>query len=216
MIWRELLLPYLRYSRLDYSFGDDHFQVNGQMIQQLKELDYIQQWRRVKEEKWYHLKLADHSYFLFRLNDTTSYSYLACPLEIKSLRDYLADQGKPYKQWAINECIGEYEEYFSTCALKNYYTPIRYDLDKNSYRKGVHPAAHVHIGISNNIRIGLRRELTPLAFFLFVIRQMYPINWEFLLDSTIGSTVHKKIRNDLAELAEDYYCKKDEHEHYLI
>ncbi len=105
-----------------------------------------------------------------------------------------------------------------SCTEVNYrknFTPIRYDLDNNSYKTGVHPAAHIHIGLDNHIRIGLERELTPLAFLLFVIRQMYPRNWENLLESSISKTLPKKLHVELPKIGNQFFGIHEKSDFYF-
>jgi hypothetical protein len=88
-------------------------------------------------------------------------------------------------------------------------------LDNSSYKSGIHPAAHIHIGLDNDIRIGLEREFTPLAFLLFVIRHMYPRNWENLLNSTISKTLSKKLHADLPKIETKYFGEHEKCDLYF-
>ena len=115
----------------------------------------------------------------------------------------------------VREISEEYNDYLTTVGLRQHWTPIRYDYDPNSYRAGVHPAAHIHIGVDNEIRLGLRRELTPAAFFLFVLRQMYPSNWERLLAQPGGLRINKQVRNNLKQVDTHLFADFDDAEMYL-
>jgi hypothetical protein len=93
---------------------------------------------------------------------------------------------------------------------------IRYDFDGGSFRTGVHPAAHIHIGLDNPIRIGLGKQLTPLAFLLFVIRQMYPENWERLLNNSVHRTLPNKLHINLEKVDDKYFGEHEKSDLYLM
>lgn len=110
----------------------------------------------------------------------------------------------------------EYRLVIDTATLRSTVTPIRYDLDRNAYRTCVHPAAHIHIGLSNEVRLATRREFSPVAFVLFVIRQAYPAHWERLLEFSADLKLERKLRNDLLEVQDAHWHKHDEFQTYLF
>ncbi len=182
-------------------YAPAHWNLDQNMIGELRVLPYIDQWKLALKEKWFHIKMEDHSLFVF--NNTTnepSYQYLQSPLALESFRIFLLKKGLQYNKRNKAEYAADYEFSFDTASLKDNLTPIRYDVDKQAYKAGWHPMAHLHIGLDNGIRIALRRKLSPLAFSLFVMRHMYPESWvrllpfsdQFKLRRVVRETLHKR------------------------
>jgi hypothetical protein len=65
----------------------------------------------------------------------------------------------------------DYELYLGSDLAERSVTPLRYDYEPERYRCGVHPAAHVHFGLANEIRLCSKRIMNPVSFTLFVIRR---------------------------------------------
>lgn len=214
-IWQPTFRQYLRAANIEHLYPKSPTMLNSGDIAALKQLDYVEQWKYAREECLYHLYLSDHSFFIFKINDTPSYSYFDCPLEVKTISEYLVEIGWPVTEKNINLNKEDYDEYISTANIRNNVTPIRYDYDVKSYKTGIHPAAHIHIGLDNQIRIGMERQLTPLAFLLFVIRQMYPENWKRLLDNPISSTLPRKTHLDLEMVSKKYFGSHEKSDLYL-
>ena len=163
-------------------YGNKHFRLDNAAIRELRQCSYFDQWRLATENKWYHVRLEDHSLFLFDPDRGPSYSYLQCPLDVISYRDYLDSMDLEFTRTNRVRYQREYEEVMSTAVLRAHVTPIRYDMDASAYATCLHPAAHIHVGLENEIRLAVRREMRPVAFFLFVMRQMYPSSWRCLLE----------------------------------
>lgn len=216
-MWNNVFKQYLNYAKLQHTYPNQFFKIDKNVISTLKEMDYTNQWKTAKENGWYHLYLADHSFFIFKTNDgSPSYSFYDRPIEAKTIKEFLSEIiREPATQRNFNLYQEEYDTYLTTVNYRKNFTPIRYDLDNNSYKTGVHPAAHIHIGLDNHIRIGLERELTPLAFLLFVIRQMYPRNWENLLESSISKTLPKKLHVELPKIGNQFFGIHEKSDFYF-
>jgi hypothetical protein len=211
------LQPYFRYAGLGVvKLAHNNFRFTQQMVSELRQLNYVDQWKLSRSNSWCHVMLDDLSYFSFSdLAGKPSYGYYPCPLEIESLADYLRERDiEPTKRNKM-EAAEEYDLAIETATLKESLTPIRYDIDTNAYRVCVHPTAHLHIGRDNQIRIATRRIMTPLAFVLFVIRQTYPENWTKLLTYSDSLKLARKIRSGLPEIKEPNWTEKDEIQSYL-
>ncbi len=198
-------------------YGSPHWKITQEIIGELRVLSYVDQWRRALYEEWFHVKLEDHSLLIFSdVPDRPSFSFLHCPIAVEPFRIYLNRRGVEFN--ARNRAIyaEEYEMEFETAELKRHVTPIRYDVDSNGYRTGVHPAAHIHIGLDNNVRIAVRREMTPLSFTLFVMRQMYPECWAKLLERREQFRLQGAIRDGLQLVQADYWKENDGLELHLV
>lgn len=191
------------------SFGPDHFVISSAMIQELRELDYLDRWRTVLERGWFHVKTTDQSLFLFQEGLCSSYSFLHCPLEIIPFVDYLnlvlRVENTPENRRSYRE---EYEFLFETSSEKRHVTPIRFDYDENGYNSGVHPVAHVHVGLDNQIRI-FSNKMNPTSFVLFVMRHMYPRSWERLIGRTNADQYLRAIRHTNTKLAPRFVTSDD-------
>lgn len=195
----------------------DQFVVRQQIVQELRSLSYLEQWRLAVENEWYHLKLEDHSLFLFQEGGAScSFTFLQCPLEVPSFREYLVGGLRiPYDRENRRTHAQEYEMALETAALKEYISPMRYDRDPAGYRAGVHPLGHMHIGLGNQVRIALRRQISAESFLLFVMRQQYPSCWERLLEHHVALKLAARIRWNCREVDDQWWTDIDQAEFSL-
>lgn len=196
-------------------YGHDHFALATEMVRELRELSYLDQWKTCRSNEWFHIEMEDLSLLLFTEGATSSYSYLQCPLDVPSYRQFLEQRGLAFSTQNRRENLDDYSMLLETAGLRQHLTPMRYDLDPNGYRSGVHPLAHIHIGLSNNVRIGIRKKMTPLAFVLFVMRQAYPESWARLLQQKEVGNVPKKIRLECNDVENDWWQQHDHLELHL-
>lgn len=197
-------------------FGSDHFVLEARMITELREMSYVDRWMTSRTREWFHIEMEDLSIFSFSEGgQAKSYSYIQCPLDVPSFREYLEQLGLAFTTQNRRELTGDYELLLETADLKPHLTPIRYDLDPIGYRSGVHPLAHVHIGLDNNVRLGVRKKMTPLAFVFFVMRQAYPEAWFRLLQHMESKNVERKIRAECEDADKEMWLAHDQIEHYL-
>lgn len=197
-------------------YGPSHLKVTQEIIGELRVLPYFGQWKRALEEEWFHVKMEDHSLFLF--NDGPggpSYSFLHAPVVADSYRSFLIKQGLLYTARNRSQYMEEYGMVFETAQARQHVTPIRYDLDRINYREGVHPVAHIHIGLDNKVRLAVRREMSPVSFALFVMRHMYPECWTRLVERATQFRLKRLMRDGLQVIPEDYWNEIDSIELHL-
>ncbi len=185
------------------------FSVTPAIIRTQRELPYDKMWKAAYDNSWFHIQFDDLSLIQFQQTPSPSYHFLECPLDVPTQRDLLASLGMDFRKRHDAAFLELYAEAVETASFRRNVTPIRYDRDFGSYRSGVHPAAHLHIGLDNDIRLGLPREMTPLAFILFVIRQKYPDNWERVLNSNLASSLQRNVRSSLIPLPGQYWQEAD-------
>lgn len=216
-MYRQRLQSIFRLSNFPVAdYGDDHFVVSPAIIGQLRTQSYFDQWRTALDERWYHVRLEDHSLLVFDENHgRPSYSYIQCPLELESMREYLHGTGREFNVRNAREAQQDYENLQETSQLRVHLTPIRYDFDPPGYRSGTHPLGHIHIGLNNSIRIGVRRAMSPISFALFVMRQMYPESWQRLLAYSANCRLPHLCRHGLPLIADEHWGAFDEIEAYL-
>jgi hypothetical protein len=173
---------------------------------------YLDVWNDCFVGQFYDFQLADNSLFQFQVYRYKplkfSYGYYECPYDCLTYYEFLLQSD--YELLEVGDSFRpEYEEYLTTCSLKLSFTPIRYDYDPGSHVPGRHPAAHVHIGFSNNIRIGARNILKPISFVLFVLRQCYPDRWLSFVNDKQNLTLCSNIRETLNTIDSDNWTALD-------
>lgn len=174
-----------------------------------KDKSYLDVYKICLSSYYYHFELSDGSLLQFRHEGIAplklSYVYYESPYNILTFEDYIADAG-----WATvddelvrKELVSMYEEDISSIAnnsLKKHALEIRYDYGEATYTEGVHPVSHLHIGFKSNIRIGLKKILTPLSFVLFVVRQCYPDYWLNIHNLHEASRLSRNVRDNLRDI----------------
>lgn len=161
-------------------FGTGRFVVDPRIVGDLRVLPYVERWKKALSSDWYHIRMADHSVFIFSEGSRPSYSYLQSPVQVVTFSSYLESIGERDTPRVRAQHREDYMRVFDTAPLREHVTPIRFDYDAASYREGVHPAAHIHIGLENEIRIATNK-MSAASFVMFVMRQIYPQCWERLL-----------------------------------
>jgi len=131
-----------------------------------------------------------------------------------SYLDFLASNALNYYEVGDSFRV-EYEEYLSTCKIKETFTPIRYDFAPSLYTEGRHPASHIHFGHQNEIRVGTKHILRPLSFLLLIIRQHYPNAWQRLIQHEEAVSWCRNVREHLDVIHDVYWNVMDEWEMIL-
>jgi hypothetical protein len=205
------------YAKLQICSKNEHFSgIQPIEIARIRQLTYLEQWQVARDERLYHICLDDQSLISFQdIAGKKSFSYMPCPLIVPSQSDFFKSQFPDLRPSHAKRYQDEYELALLTASPKNHVTPIRLDVDFNSYRCAVHPATHIHFGVDNEIRIATRRMWSPQAFFLFLIRHSYPRNWELLLERRGDLKIERWIRSDLPLLEPDYWGQGDDLQHNL-
>jgi hypothetical protein len=185
-------------------------------------MTYRQVYEECVKEFAYDFRLVDQSLLLFIANGrnandgSLSFSYYECPVEVMTYRDFVAmqlgvsadDAEDELSDWG-DEFRADYEQYVTSVESKRIVTPIRYDYSALAYREGVHPASHVHFGFANEIRVGTRRIMNPVAFVLFVLRQRYPRVWERVFTVRSGRTWCRNVRDNASEVDAAFWNDRD-------
>ena len=187
-----------------------HFVPNSHAIGQLRELSYFEQWKLATANKWYHVRMEDHSLFIF--NDAVgspSYSFLHAPIRADTMREFLKGKKLDITAANVRDNIEEYDLVLETAPLRSHVLPIRFDYDVSGYRPGVHPVAHLHIGLDNNLRIALSRRMSAQSFVLFVMRHLYPESWERLLAQRASFNLAGLLRTSLPPIPPHHWSDID-------
>ena len=180
----------------------------------VRKLTYKESWRHFESFSFFDARLTDGSLFQFKRSDNRkllySFAFIDCPLDAIDYRSFMAGQGLSVDDFGE---LGreEYDTYLTTCSDKLHVTPIRYDYSPALYCEGCHPAAHVHIGEDNPVRLATARLMNPTSFVLFVLRQMFPKVWVRCADKR-DERLLRHVRADLESVPNEYQSAADQHE----
>lgn len=197
---------------------------------EMKGKAYREQYELMFRELAYNFRMGDQSLLRFTRSGedihvgTLSYCYYESPVSVMSYESFVAfyadvaigtREHKEALKEVGSELASDYEDYISNADLKKATTPLRYDYKAEDYRAGIHPASHVHFGSENDIRVGTKRIMTPLAFVLFIIRQRYPVSWDKLQHWNNHAELCRNVRGKLDEVDANYWNDLDEQELFL-
>ncbi|MFT4302240.1 MAG: DUF2290 domain-containing protein [Desulfovibrio sp.] len=173
-----------------------------------RQFSYKQIWEYIYKSNAANFVLFDQSLLLLecpQFNGKYSLAYYDNPYSFITEEEF-----RELFPEATNE---QYRQYLKDeVELNKLVTPIRYDYDPTAYSNGIHPAAHLHIGHKNQIRIGCQHKITPLFFLSFIIRQCYPAKWRELFDQNFYGT---NIKSDIKKIDNIHFNNEDEIELYL-
>jgi hypothetical protein len=203
---------------LDFLEQRNRFPASMPDISFLRKASYPDNWKILVKQNYFHFQLKDNSLFYFLAKndfEILSYSYYECPFLCLTYEEFLGDFNFDPAE-AGHEFYNDYEIYLDGCEIRSSFAPIRYDYDPNAYRQAVHPASHIHIGASNEIRIGCDKILEPISFFLFVIRQIYPSYWTIMLRTKVIEKFHTSRKRDLQSVKADLWNEMDFNELHLV
>lgn len=158
--------------------GSGEVPINGN---KLGDWSYEYFWQEAIKHYWFDLKLLDESFFIFQENTPKRgdfrFAFYECPYHPKlSFDDYCKSSDDDSSE-LVEYLEAEYE--LLAIQKKETVTPIRYEYCEKDFTPSLHPVSHIHFGSNSEVRVGSFHVLTPVAFFLFVIRQCYPKTWDF-------------------------------------
>ena len=111
--------------------------------------------------------------------------------------------------------IEEYEQYISEAKLKDFVTPIRYDYDYSSYDMINHSISHLHIGREEDIRIPLSKVLSPQAFTVLIIKNLYLEYWKKAISKDSFKNVFEKSKQNCTAIEEELFAEFEKYQLYL-
>lgn len=190
------------------------------MAAMVRRRTYSEEFSHYVTKRLYDLRLDDGSLLQFKPpaegSDEYSYCYYQSPAAVMAYREFVRVYFPEFPEDEYTDLLQEdYDLYVTTAGLKDTVTPIRFDYSPSLYKSGVHPAAHLHVGCGNEIRIGAQRLLMPLSFCLFVVRQMYPEYWKRFLELSDAVALCRAIREDLESVDAKFFAERDKMEMVL-
>ncbi|WP_189630511.1 DUF2290 domain-containing protein [Roseivirga thermotolerans] len=185
----------------------------GLNLAEIRKLSFEKLWKTHFAGNCYHFHLLDGALINFNV-ESQSFSYFGNPFDCMTFTDFLHEHG--YMDDSDKYVLGpDYEQYVSECAIKEFPFAIRYDYDETSYNEGLHPVSHLHLGINNSTRIGIKKLIDPEAFIYFIVRQLYPEYWQKVLQDSKQISRIEKAKSAMPAIENKYYNKKDQIELYL-
>lgn len=178
---------------------------------------YLDEWKYYRDNNYFDVVLSDLALLQFaHCGDSVSYSYHACPMDALSYDDFvLKELGEADPNGFVFE--QEYEQYLSQAPVRQNAVTMRFDYDPTVHRPGTHPAGHLHIGHQSHIRLGCAWLMTPLAFVLLVLRQLYPHVWasRCLTDEKIRILARRLRHEEHRLLGGERLSPEEQLEYYL-
>ncbi|WP_100613600.1 DUF2290 domain-containing protein [Confluentibacter citreus] len=156
-----------------------------------KKNKHIELYNAIRDNLDYEIVLFDDSFLQFSYNQNylrfafiqnpsfsyTKYDYLKILFSETDLYGLSEDEMSAM----INE--NEFEQFLNEQQTNSNLVYIRYDFDRNGYNPLLHSCSHIHIGLSENLRIPSSIVLTPLEFVFFSIKQCYYAEWKLYHES---------------------------------
>lgn len=181
----------------------------------IRDLSYDEVWMAHFKKNWYHFLLEDNSLLFFKTEQPESFSYLGCPYVCFSYREFVAENGLDYTE--IRDSLSEdYENYLMQSELKQFPDYFRYDFDPGSYRPGLHPASHIHCGLTESVRIGILYEMDIMAFVGFILRQIYPGVWQTVLKNKGDYPELFGFKQGLTLINKQFYATNDQQQDWYL
>lgn len=134
--------------------------------------------------------LKDESFFSFQYDKDKSsicklkYIFFQFPYEFPTYEQFLDKEFNAKLSDVGYSCREIYSQAASEASIKNHIAILRYDYSEEAYREGIHSASHIHLGFSNSIRLSIDKMLSPEAFTLFIIKQIYISEWSKMILSS--------------------------------
>lgn len=181
-----------------------------------KGMSYIEIWKACLQNRYYHFQLFDNSliYFGYDKADEFSLSYYEFPFAAVSYYEFINSFDLTYNDVG-EELREDYDEYLTTCRVKESIAYLRYDINYEQYAEGKHPVSHLHIGHENNIRIRTEKIMGPASFLCFLLRQNYPDKWIEYVKTKKKQTLLNVVRDKLDAVNHRYVNNLDMCEIYL-
>lgn len=165
----------------------------------------------------YNILLKDFAFFQFGYGkvDGVRFAYYPNPF-IGASQDAVSDLAELREY--VDEGIIDIDEFLHKVSDIRYpqHPPlVRYEFSKSQYVECLHPFSHFHLGFHGENRWSLKRELTPHAFCLMVMRLFYLSFWQKVppivrnnKEETMDDAMHKA-RSECRILGSDEFSEKE-------
>lgn len=153
------------------------------------------------ELRHFNILLADFSFFQYSWSRLQHVRYAYYPNPFVPVQSRLADI-LGLREY-VTEGLLSHEDFLTQLNQQlssNRLAPIRYENAPSERKPFVHPCSHLHVGHGNVGRWPVAKQLTPLAFTLFVVKHHFPDVWKRLDDAECeeGSVFERRMREERA------------------
>lgn len=186
--------------------------------------DYLTIYHSLVNNRDYDLQLRDESLLQFSYNGGEHRMvFIQNPIKYRSFEDFLNELGicQTESKELIEEYKGifceDYSQYLSELNLNSGAVYFRYDIDSRGREKNenIHAYSHLHIGLNNNIRIPVGKELTPLAFVIFVVRHVYYDKWVEINKNRVLLPFFEKFKSQCGSIQSDKWSEFEKKDLYI-
>lgn len=200
---------------------EDHYTDSVKEISRLKSSSHLQIYNEVMNTFSYDILLMDDSVFLFHKDGKDyRFCFIQNPRVKLSWKDFLQnlnveeDNLSPAEFTMYRACYDNNED--DSFTLVDYPVFIRYDVSETEYEEGIHPYAHIHIGLHNEMRIPVSKVLTPEMFTAFVVKMVYYQLWKDKKDKTYLVEFYSSVKKGSEAVSLDFFSEVDKQDLYMI
>lgn len=164
--------------------------------------------------------LSDDSFIRFNATKEgsslkLSYSYCPNPRDYKTYEEFIKDIG--FEEFEETDmALEEYDQYRSEAKLNSKILPIRYDYDEKSHTVPDHATSHIHFGFFEHVRIPVAKILSPQAFTILIIKNLYYQNWKECHDKETYKRIETKHKKKCSELLSTLFCEEEKKYLYFM
>lgn len=179
--------------------------------------DLLNHYKEIVENNDYSFILCDNSLLLFEKSDeenTLRYSFIEFPILFDSYEEFLSEKGLNFEEVGYSY-VQEYNQLVSEADLKKYPQYFRYDYSEREYHELCHSVSHLHVGLSGSTRISISKKLSPLAFILIIIKNVYYSKWKDVVESGDLDSALDNMKSNCPDLDRSLFTVKDKKEFFL-
>jgi len=185
----------------------------------LKTTDYGELHSEMLNNRDFTFQLFDDSLLQFARDEVNGelilgYCYIPFPLQYITYEEFLLINGFDYND-AKDELVEEYEQSMSEALPKKNILTIRYDYSLKEYSEKIHSVSHIHVGFTK-IKLSSAIIMTPIAFLLFLLKQLYYDDWKVLIKDAYFLNHFNTCKNKCSKVPKKYFSENDKNELHLI
>lgn len=187
----------------------------------IEDRGFVSVYKEIIEKCDYDILLFDDGIFIFDYiiipgnTNKIRYIYFHSPYDFPTYVDYLTSQGLDHKIFG-ESFREEYEQELSEASLKKGQVYLRYEFSVNEYKPGIHPASHIHIGPNTEIRLSVSKIITPMAFIMFTLKQVYFDRWVNWIKKKDFRDSYLACKRSCLGVPEAFFSRNDQYELYFV
>lgn len=198
---------------------------SNEFLQKSKNSNYIDAYNAAINNLDFDILLTDDSFFQFeerveklsngKNTTVVRFAYFENPYNTISYAEYLQKHGFNIDEIG-DELRLDYEQDMSEKSLKEEFFTLRYDCSEGTYKKGIHPYSHFHIGFRESFSIPINKHISPLVFVNFVLKSRYYSHWSNQMTSNDAfSEAYFACKKDLFKVHSNFFSGDDNNELHI-